>query len=92
MSIPNTTLAPLPIITTPQPIISGTNITLESLLSPVALTSTSDITMSGPSDAFSLTANEMLAFDENALSSLLKDTTFENGTTFDFKNLPDTTL
>jgi hypothetical protein len=41
--------------------------------------------MTGPSDAFTLTADEMLAaFDEDA--------PFETDTTFDFESLPDTTI
>ena len=92
MSTPITTLVPLPIITTPQPVISEPDITLESLLSPVTSTSISDITMSDPSDAFSLTANDMLAFDENTPSSLPNGAIFENDTTYNFDGLPDTTL
>ena len=76
-------LVSLPITTTSQPVASGSAANLESLLSPVVLTSTSDITMSGP-NAFSLTADEMLAFNGNTPSSLPKDTTFENDTPFDF--------
>jgi hypothetical protein len=60
--------------------------TLESPFSPVASTSTTDISMTGPSDAFTLTADEMLAaypFEEDA--------PFENDTT-SFDDVQDNTL
>jgi hypothetical protein len=85
VSTPITTLASLPVVTTPQPIASSSATTLESLLSPVASTSTSDVSMTGPSDAYTLTAAEMLAAFE-------EDAPFETDPTFDFESLPDTTL
>ena len=92
LETPTPTLAPLPILATSRPVISGSDITLESLLSPVVSTSTSDIAMSGPRDAFSLTADEILDFDENTPSSLPNGAIFENDTTFNFDGIPDTTL
>jgi len=81
-----------PTTTTIQPVASGSAVTFESLLPPVASSAASDITMSGPSNTFTLTDDEMLAaFNENA-SPIQKDTTFENGATFDFETLPNTTM
>jgi hypothetical protein len=85
VSTPITTLASLPVVATPQPIASSSATTLDSLLSPVASTSTSDISMTGPSDEFTLTNDEMLAAFE-------EDAPFETDPTFDFESLPETTM
>ncbi|KIM35697.1 hypothetical protein M413DRAFT_14436 [Hebeloma cylindrosporum] len=61
VSTPITTVAPLPPIAPSQPVASSSSTTLDSLFPSVASTSTTDISMAGPSDAFNLTAEEILA-------------------------------
>ena len=84
VSSPITTLMSLPITTTLQPVASGSATTFESIHSPVASTSTTDVSMIDPNDPFTLTADELIAtFDEDA--------PFEHDNTC-FGELPDTTL
>jgi hypothetical protein len=72
-----------PITAAAQSIASSSATTLESTIPTVATSSTADISMTGPIDAFTLTADEMLAAFE-------EDAPFESDPAF-FDNLPDTT-
>ena len=84
VSLPITTLTSLPITTTLQPVASGSATTFESIHSPVASTSTTDVSMIDQNDPFTLTADELIAtFDEDA--------PFEHDDTC-FGEIPDTTL
>jgi hypothetical protein len=73
--------------TTTLPIASSSSTTLESLLTPVASTSTTDISMTGPSDAFILTPDELLT----GYSPFDEDAPFEDDSTF-LDSLSNSTL